>query len=305
METALITGVKSFTGAYLKAALVKRGYRVHGTVYHANAEGDDVSSLDMRDREAVCDLVETVKPDVVFHLAAITFAAHDDAEAIYLTNIVGTRNLFEALTKCSHQPRMVIVASSANIYGQTLVNPIDESTSANPINDYAVSKYAMEHMAHLWMEHLPITIVRPFNYTGVGQDKKFLLPKIVDHYAKGKREIELGNLDIARDFSDVRFVAKAYAMLADKASAGDIFNVCSGQAHSLHKILDLMEKIAGYKIDVTVNPAFTRSNEIRSLCGCNAKLFQVVGAIKSYSLRETLSWMYDYHKIDKNNENRN
>jgi len=305
METALITGVKSFTGVYLKAELLDRGYRVHGTVHGAKAAGENITSLDIRDRDAVCDLVEGLKPDVVFHLAAITFVAHRDAEEIYLTNIVGTRNLFEALAKCTHQPRMIIVASSANIYGQTLIDPIDENTPANPMSDYSVSKYAMECMTHLWVDRLPITLVRPFNYTGVGQDKKFLLPKIVDHYARGEAEIDLGNLDIARDFSDVRFITEAYAMLAEGDFAGNVFNICSGYAHSLQQILDMMEKIAGYKINVIFNPTFARPNEIKSLRGCNKKLFQAVGSMDLIPLQETLSLMYEHQKNGIGNENRN
>lgn len=294
MKKALITGLSSFTGRYLKTELEAAGYRVYGSIYGSEAVGDDVTSLDLCDRGGVQALIDKVRPDVVVHLAAISFVAHGDVAEIYSTNIVGSRNLLEALADCEKQPTSVLIASSANIYGQALVDPIVETTLANPTNDYGVSKYAMEQMAHLWMDRLPITIVRPFNYTGVGQASKFLLPKIVESYKRGEREIELGNLDVARDFSDVRFVAKAYTKLLEKYPAGEVFNVCSGVAHSLQQVLSLMEEIAGYKISVKINPDFVRDNEIKVLRGSNAKLFKTIGSIQPRPLSETLNWMYEY-----------
>lgn len=292
MRTALITGVKSFTGSYVKAELEAAGYCVNGTVHGASAVDANASSLDLCDRLAVCDLVAQIKPDIVVHLAAITFVAHGDAEEMYRTNIVGTRNVLQALSECPHQTRICLLASSANIYSQAMIDSIDETVTPNPMNDYAVSKLAMEYMARLWMDKLPITIVRPFNYTGVGQDPKFLIPKIVNHYRRGDKEIELGNLDIARDFSDVRFIAKAYAKLVEKAPTGETFNLCAGKAHSLQEILDMMESIAGYKIKASVNPAFVRENEIKLLRGSGEKLFQTIGLKSAFSLKDTLSWMY-------------
>jgi nucleoside-diphosphate-sugar epimerase len=269
------------------------GYDVYGTVFGTEVRGDRESSLDLCDRDAVREFVVKVSPNVVVHLAAISFVAHADVAEIYRTNILGTRNLLEAMTLCDKKPDAILLASSANIYGQTTADPIVETTPFNPLNDYAVSKLAMEQMARLWMDKLPITIVRPFNYSGVGQSLNFLLPKIVDYYRRGEKDIELGNLDVARDFSDVRMVARAYAKLLHLAPAGEVFNVCSGKAYTLQQILAFMGEIAGYEIKVKVNPAFVRENEVKSLRGSNANLIEAIGSLEAIPLQETLRWMYE------------
>lgn len=291
-KRALITGLRGFTGHYLAAELSAAGYRVFGTVMPGEATGPDIFTVDLCDSAAVAAMVEQVQPDVVAHLAGIAFVAHADADLIYQVNVLGTRKLLAALADARHQPSAVLLASSANIYGNANVALIDESVVPAPANDYAVSKLAMEHMARLWMDKLPIIIARPFNYTGVGQNENFLLPKIVAHFRRGEREIKLGNLAIARDFSDVRMVAASYRRLLAAAPAGQAFNVCSGVSHSLGSVLDTVADIAGYRIGVQVNPAFVRANEVLTLAGNNAKLTSVIGAIPQTPLAETLRWMY-------------
>jgi nucleoside-diphosphate-sugar epimerase len=289
---ALITGLRGFTGYYLARELTAAGYQVFGTVLPGEEAGPDIFTVDLCDRAAVAEVIAKVQPDVVAHLAGIAFVAHMNADQIYRVNVVGTRNLLEALAANAHKPSAVLLASSANIYGNADVALIDENVAPAPANDYAVSKLAMEYMARLWMDKLPIVIARPFNYTGVGQSENFLLPKIVSHFRKGARRIELGNLAIARDFSDVRMVAKSYRRLLAAAPGGEAFNVCSGHPHTLESLIDMMSDIAGYRIEVHVNPAFVRANEVLTLAGSNAKLARTIGKVASTPLVETLRWMY-------------
>jgi len=291
-KRALITGLRGFTGHYLAQELTAAGYRVFGTALPGEAPGPDIVSIDICDRDAVAAMIAEIQPDVVAHLAGIANVVHANTELIYRVNIMGTRNLLEALAAQAHKPSAVLLASSANIYGNASVGMIAETLAPAPANDYAVSKLAMENMAQLWNDKLPIVIVRPFNYTGVGQTETFLLPKIVGHFRKGARQIELGNLAIARDFSDVRMVATSYRRLLATSPAGQAFNVCTGQAHTLSSVIETMSGIAGYAIDVRVNPAFVRANDILTLVGNNDKLTSVIGEVKPTPLAETLRWMY-------------
>ncbi len=290
---ALITGLHSFTGRYLALELNAAGYQVYGTTHVRRICGEGVYAVGLEDRQRMQQVVAEVQPDIVAHLAAISFVAHGDVDTIYRTNVVGTRNLLEALATLEKPPKAVLLASSANIYGNTRTEVIDETETAQPANDYGISKLAMEHVARLWMEKLPIIITRPFNYTGVGQAENFLLPKIVSHYRHRASLIELGNLDVARDFSDVRTVAQAYVSLLQQAPAGQTFNICSGRAYTLQQILDEVAELAGYRITVKVNPAFVRANEVKILTGNANKLKACIGDQPQIAIRETLAWMFN------------
>ena len=295
MTRVLVTGLHGFTGRYLQADLETHGFEVCGLG----------AQVDLNDHAAVQQAVAQAQPQAVVHLAAIAFVGHghssaggaggadDGADAFYRTNLIGTRHLLAALADLPQPPRSVLLASSANIYGNATGGELDETTPPQPANDYAVSKLAMEHMARLWQHALPITIARPFNYTGVGQAANFLLPKIVDHYQRRASTLELGNLDVWRDFSDVRAVVQAYRrLLQTPAAAGQTVNICSGQTHSLREVLALAEDISGHTLQVQVNPAFVRASEVKTLSGNPARLRALIGDDwHSPPLQDTLRWM--------------
>ncbi|MCW7552202.1 GDP-mannose 4,6-dehydratase [Endozoicomonas gorgoniicola] len=293
MRTALITGITGFTGSYLAAELSAAGFDVYGTSFRKNKALDNkIFNVDLCDIDTLRDLIVKVSPDVVVHLAAVSFVDHKNKEEIYRTNIIGTHNLLTSLSENKKKPDSVLLASSANVYGDNSLGEIIESTQPSPINDYAVSKLAMEYMAKLWLDKLPIFIVRPFNYTGIGQSSQFLISKIVEHYRKGDEEIELGNIDISRDFLDVRTVAEYYRRLIEMAPVGETINVCSGKSISIREILKIMDDITGYKIKVNTNSSLIRRKDIKCLCGSNKYLNELVGDHQKISLHETLHWMY-------------
>jgi nucleoside-diphosphate-sugar epimerase len=288
----LLTGARGFTGIYVREELERAGYTVVGAIVGAAAGPHEVT-LDITAPDNCRRVMEKVRPDYLVHLAAISFVQHADAEAFYRVNVIGTLNLLQAIADAGLSPRCVLVASSANIYGNARADQITEAQPPQPVNHYAVSKLAMEHMVRTWSDRMPIVLTRPFNYTGVGQEPHFLIPKIVSHFVHRAQVIELGNLDVERDFSDVRMVANAYRRLIEEAPAGEVFNICSGRGHTLGGVLDMMSAIAGYAIDVRVNPAFTRANEVKRLVGSAEKLQRAVGQVATYPLESTLDWMYN------------
>ena len=277
----LVTGVEGFTGHFVKAELEANGHIVVGL------------NSDLTDANAVTDEVLEIQPEAVIHLAGIAFVGDENANAFYDVNLVGTRNLLDALSKQASKLSSVLVTSSANVYGNTTGGVLDENVPPNPSNDYAVSKLAMEYMTRLWDKKLPLCIVRPFNYTGIGQNEKFLIPKIVKHFRDKKSVIELGNLDVWREFGDVRTVATIYRMLIENCPAGETLNVCTGQTYSLKEVISLCEKLTGHKIEIKVNPEFVRENEVRELKGDNSRLLKLVDDFNLYAFEETLSWMLE------------
>lgn len=277
----LITGANGFTGQHFADAAVNNGHKVIALKANLN----DVVSLNQE--------VLSVVPDAVVHLAAISFVGHEKDEEFYRVNVIGTTNLLKALVQPALKKTRVLVASSANVYGTPDIEVIDESVSPAPVNHYAASKLAMEYMVKTWFDKLPIVITRPFNYTGVGQHDNFLIPKIVAHYRRGEKIIELGNLDVSRDFSDVRDVVAAYVSLLESDACSIAVNICSGQAIALREVIHKMNIIAGYEIEVRVNPAFVRANEIPRLCGSNDFLKKLINYSPKYTFDQTLRSMFE------------
>ena len=279
-KRVLVTGLQGFTGVHLAAELERHGYEVWG-VGDTRPELPRTIQADLTDTESLRQAVRTARPQFVVHLAGIAFVGHGNPKAFYDINLVGTRNLLEC----------VLLASSANVYGNLLGGLLAETNPVNPANDYAVSKLAMEYMARLWVPKLPVVIARPFNYTGVGQSESFLIPKIVAHFVRHRSRIELGNMDVWREFNDVRDVVYAYRTLLETRPVGQIVNVCSSNLVSLRDALALASELTGHAIEAHVNPVFVRENEVLRLGGDSTRLRSFVPDWRPRPLRETLSWM--------------
>ena len=291
-KKVLITGIDSFTGFHLKTHLKKQGYNVYGTVF---SNGDDVETFtcNITNKENCLHVMHQIQPNFLIHLAGISYVGYDDVEAFYKVNTLGTQNILDGLCALENSVQKVILASSATVYGDQGCEELDESMCPKPANHYGISKLAMEHMARGYFAKLPISIVRPFNYTGIGQPEHFLVPKIVSHFKRKEQTIELGNLHVAREFNDVEFTCNVYEKLLESTMDSDIVNLCSGKAISLMEIISLMNTIAGYEIEIKVNPSFVRENEIKRLVGSTQKLEKTIGYICPIELEETLRKMYE------------
>jgi GDP-6-deoxy-D-talose 4-dehydrogenase len=285
---ALITGVHGFTGAYVRDALHEAGYAVTGAL--VGDAGENERTLDITSLDQCREAIDETRPSHIVHLAAISFVAHDDAVEMYRVNVMGTLNLLQACADVGHSPQKVLIASSANVYGNA-AGVIDESVPPAPVNHYAASKVAMEHLVRTWFDRLPIVMVRPFNYTGRGQSERFLVPKIVSHFVNKKPYIELGNLDVERDFSDVRRVAHIYRALLENDVAGETVNVCSERPYTLQDVVRMARDASGHDLEVRVNPAFVRQNEVKKLVGSAVKLQSLVPDAPVIDFESTIQWM--------------
>lgn len=245
----------------------------------------------LTDAKSLTEELASLEFDYVVHLAAISAVTHSDQQAFYNVNLFGTLNLLSGIHDGIAQPTKILIASSANIYGNNAHSPIVETEHPAPVNHYAMSKLAMEHMASAQFSDLPIVVVRPFNYTGVGHDGRFVVPKIVDHFKKESPTIELGNMEVEREFNDVRTVCDIYLKLLELGVSGETYNVCSGRTYSLGSVLSSLSEITGHDIEASVNPAFVREQEVYTLSGSAVKLESCIGAVEHRPLEDSLEWM--------------
>ncbi|QXT37998.1 GDP-mannose 4,6-dehydratase (plasmid) [Sphingomonas sanguinis] len=273
-----VTGLSGFTGTYLGAALKDAGH-------HPIA-----ISPDLTDATALDHAVAEIAPDAVIHLAAKAFVASDDLAEFYTVNQVGSFNLLDAVAR--HRPgARVVLASSAQVYGEGASGTIAEDHPPAPANHYALSKRAMEMGASFWRDRLSILVARPFNYTGRGQENRYLIPKIVDHFRRRAAVIELGNIDVERDFGDVRAVVQAYVGLLGAADSDVPVNIATAMAHSVRDVLAMAGQLTGHHPEIVVNPAFVRNNDVQRLTGSNERLRTLLPHWAPVPLSDTLEWM--------------
>ncbi|MCL1061825.1 GDP-mannose 4,6-dehydratase [Shewanella benthica] len=286
-KKVLITGIDGFTGIYLKQHMLSLGYQVFGTV-RGTPDTPEQFQMELTDPRSIERVLNTIKPDYIVHLAAISFVGHDDTADFYRINVIGTENLLQGIINADLAPEKVLIASSANVYGNSRKTLISEDTPCEPVNHYACSKLAMEKIVANYFDKLNIIITRPFNYTGPGQAEHFLVPKIVTHFKRNAQAIELGNLDVSRDYSSVVNVVDAYEKLLVSPTVHTIVNVCSGVSVSLLEIVDTMKELTQQKMAVKVNQNFVRKDEIKTITGDNSKLVSIIGTRTNQSLSQLL-----------------
>lgn len=291
-KKVLIIGIESFTGKHLENYLKFCGYEVFGTSF-LGGDNSRVFQCNITDKESVASIIKNLLPEYIINLAGISFVAHTNKELFYSVNVLAVENILESIIEIEdYVPKKVVLVSSATIYGNQASDILNEDMVPNPINHYGISKLAMELLAKTYFNKINIIITRPFNYTGVAQEEHFLIPKIVSHYKAQKTEIELGNIDVYREFNDVKYVCEIYKRLIESTVKSEIVNICSNRVIALKEVINQMNTIAGYEIEVKVNPLFVRANEIQSLSGSTTKLFSLIGNVFQKEFKMTLQDMY-------------
>lgn len=275
----LLTGANGFTGKYFTDLAKVRGYQVY-PLYS-----------DLLDKKSLFSEINSIQPEFVVHLAGISFVNYENKNIFYSVNTVGTINLLEVLSELDIRLQKILLASSANLYGNSPNSPICESESPNPLNHYAGSKLIMEQLAKNYFGKLPILITRPFNYTGSGQSENFLIPKLIKHFVLKSPIIQLGNIDISREFNNVIDVCNIYIQLLSKGEIGEIYNVCSGVSYKLMSIIDLLTKLTKHTISIEEKSELIRNDEVLNLYGTSKKLQTCIGDYKFISFEDTLKQM--------------
>lgn len=306
----LITGAGGFVGGNLAQWLEQTtDWTLYGCVFappghNPQIDGHAITQMrvDLRDESAVMAAVEQAAPDMVIHLAALADVARsfDNPWGTLSNNIQAQVNVLEAVRKL-RRPVRVLVISSGEIYRDSPNGaPLDESQPFAPSSPYSVSKVAQDmlalqyHLAH----DMPIVRARPFNHIGPGQQGGFVAADFASQIAAieaGHREpvMQVGNLAAERDFTDVRDVVRAYVRLATEGRPGEAYNVCSGQAHSIQRLLDILLELSEVPIDVRQDPARMRPVDTPRRVGDSSKLRNELEWEPTIPFEQTLSDILD------------
>ncbi len=310
---ALVTGVAGFAGSHLAEFLLSRGGEVFGLVMPGGslenldevrgdlkrAERLWISEADIGQYEHLVEIIADIRPDQVYHLAAVPSVqrSFEDPEETFRVNVVGTRNLLEAIRRVGGPPRILVV-SSADAYGESsgLPRPLREEDPLLPVSPYGASKAAAEAVARRYgsEEGLPIVRVRPFPHTGPRQAPQFVFSDWARQLAEaeaGRRPPRLlvGNLDIRRDLSDVRDVVAAYVLALERGDAGSVYNVCAGRVYTLREVLDALIGLSHLEVEVVIQPERLRPQDLRVLAGSPVALNARTGWEASTPITRTLS----------------
>ena len=312
----LITGAGGFVGTYLIRQLQKKtDNEIYGAVYKSTS---DISSLlpqnhilegDLTDFAVAESHLQTVQPDIIYHLAALSVVGNSFANAIKVinTNTNLSFNLFEAARLIVPKARIINICS-ANVYGAVLDSsrPLTESTPFRPLNPYSVSKINQEMLGleyHLTYGSDMIAL-RPFNHTGIGQTTDFLIPRLAQQFAaieKGQLAptIEIGNLDSIRDFSDVRDMVSAYVLAAESCLAGEAYNIGSGKGYKVSQVIDIFQSLSQAKVEIKVKKDLVRSADVPALVADFTKFKEATGYFPVISLERTISDILDFYRQQK------
>jgi GDP-4-dehydro-6-deoxy-D-mannose reductase len=301
---ALITGALGFCGRHLAAHLDAHGYQVSGLdqVARPPLPGVTVYAGDIRNREWLTELLGSLQPTHIYHLAALT-APQAGWAALQDVNVWGTGQLLESVLAAGLQP-VILVAGSSAAYGAVEPGelPIAEGQPFRPRTAYAVSKIAQEMLAYSYHARCGLRLIRTraFNVTGPGEGPDFVTSSFARQVARIEAglqppDLKVGNLDAVRDFVDVRDVVRAYRLLGELGKPGEVYNVCSGAGTQIRRLLDGLIALSHHHgIRVTPDPARLQPADVPVQIGSAARLLQATGWQPEIPLRQTLEDVLDF-----------
>lgn len=304
MPKALITGINGFVGSHLAPFLEEKGFEVFGTVKPGSQSGPSLFDADLLDYDALKGAIDKVSPDYIVHLAALTSPAEsfkNPAETVS-NNIIGQVNILEAVKELQLVKTRVLVVASAEVYGKVEKEdlPIDEEAPLRPTSPYAVSKVAQDlfGLQYFLSQNIQTIRVRPFNHIGPGQAPFFVVAAFAKQIAEIEKGIKppvltVGNLDSKRDFTDVRDIIRAYALLYEKGESGEVYNIGSGKSHKIGDILDILLSFSSQKIVIEKNPALIRPGDVMDSV-CNNSKIKKLGWEPTIHIEKSLQDTLDY-----------
>lgn len=294
--------MNGFVGPYLASELSTHGYLVAGSDRAESCCIQDVGiyhSADLTDADAVEQAMGLASPDIVVNLAAVSSVGQSwKMPGVTMNvNVVGAVNVMEAARKLDNPPKIMLIGSSEEYAASP--SPLDESALLRSNNPYGISKMTQEQLAGIYEEQFGLKIyrVRSFNHTGIGQRDTFVLPSFCKQVAQIERlgqagTIQVGNIAVRRDFSDVRDVVRAYRMVVESDFSGEVFNIGSGIAHSLSELLDTIIGFCGQDVKVQVDPDRMRPSDTPiSVCD-HGKISRLLGWSPKHRIEQTLEEMY-------------
>lgn len=288
-KRCLITGAGGFIGSWLAEHYLDKGFSVWGTVHLKTdllnhlEEKIQILRGDICDNNWVQRMIEESQPEVIFHLAAQSYIgpSWQDPETTFETNLKGTLNLLNSSRTCRIQPKIVILGSSAE-YGTPVKqgDALSEDTSFRPSTPYAVSKVAEDMLGFMYWRafQMPVVCVRPFALIGPRKSKDAISDFARAITAFENREancISVGDLDVVRDFLDVRDGVRALEIVAEKGKPGEAYNLATGQGRVLKDLLNEMIQLSGHSIPVKLDSSRKRQADEKNLVGDAAKIKQL------------------------------
>ena len=307
MSRILVTGIEGFAGGHLARHLADARHTIIG-LHWADAQPGLPAELhrgDICDFDATRSLLESTRPDGIIHLAGISSVALSESHqmATYEVNALGTLKLLEAVRQLQLKCRIVLI-SSADVYGRSNIGrPLNEDLPSLPLSPYALSKHMTAEAGRFYHRAfgLDVVIIRPFSHTGPGQTTTFVFPKVANAIAqteRGAREpvIEMGDLQIRRDYTDVRDVVRAYLLALERCTPGETYNVTSGKPLMIKEGVDYLCSLARVPVQVKSSAAKFRPHDIPLLTGDPSKFAAATGWNPEIPFTKTLSDLLDYYR---------